>query len=275
MREAEEITVLVADRETRIWAEEFVSRASVVSRPTAKRFSECRNLFVLTRASQLGSALDSIRDVRDRMRVLFMYADVSPEWISETLYKSKFRSLRNLIVHAHKDPVVGRVLRAWKANAQDRLIADAAVVGETLEVRSCAMDRFAVPFSAIPALAKIPVGDRASFEIEDDGVRISWPTYDVDLDLDSIVCAVDSAARARLEEDSLLHDHRLGSAIAHVRRQHALTQSQIPGVSERQLRRVEKGLSRPRLSTLELLASAHNETLPDYLDAVARATRTA
>ena len=67
-----------------------------------------------------------------------------------------------------------------------------------------------------------------------------------------------------------LRDTRLGTAIARVREDHSLTQSRIDGLSERQVRRIEKGHSRPRLSTLDLLAKAHKVSLAAYLAQLAK-----
>ncbi len=271
---AQDITVFAADRETRRWVEGFVPPGLVVSRVSSRRVLQCRHLFVLTRATRMESTVETISELRERVRVFFVYADVKPEWIPETLYRSKFRALRILIVHSSDDPVVGRVLRAWNMNAQDKLIADAAVVGDALEVRSCAMERFKVPFDAIPALARIPVDERSAFEIDHDGGRISWPDADVDLGLDSLVRATCPEARDQADRDATLRDARLGAAISQLREARALTQSQIPGLSERQVRRIEHGESRPRISTLEMLARAHRTSLRKYLDQVARIAST-
>lgn len=271
MSEGEKTAVLASDPQTRCWAEQFVPRSHVVSTPTARRAVQCKRLFVLARATRMASTVPAITCLRDRMRVLFMYAEVRPEWIPEILFQSKLRSLRNVVVHFEGDPVVGRVLRAWNTNAQDELIADATVVGDRLELRSCAMNRLNIPFDAIPVLSRIARESRPDFEIDHDGVRITWPGYDVDLGLDALAAAVDPQADARMKEQALLRDRRLGAAIAEVRDRRGLTQSQIPGVTERQIRRIEKGESRPRIATLELLAEAHRLSLSEYLDEIARA----
>ena len=270
MATTEEIVVFATDRETRQWVEGLVPSRMVSSSASSRRVSQCKNLFVLTRATQMESTVQAISDLREQMRVLFVYADVKLEWIPETLYRSKFRALRNLIVHASGDPVVGRVLRAWNMSAQDTLIADAAVVGDVLEVRSCAMERFKVPFDAIPALSKIPEEKRSAFEIDYDGGHIGWPEANVDLGLDSLVRATSPEARDRADRKTMLRDARLGEAVCQVREDRSLTQSQIPGLSERQMRRIEHGQSRPRLSTLELLAKAHRTSLSEYLDQLAQ-----
>jgi transcriptional regulator with XRE-family HTH domain len=68
--------------------------------------------------------------------------------------------------------------------------------------------------------------------------------------------------------DRTTRDARFGAAIASVRKRHRLNQSEIPGVSERQIRRIEQG-SRPRVRTLEIMAKAHGLSLDAYLSEVA------
>ena len=267
-----EITVLVLDEEAKAFVYEAVPRSAVVSRLTEERLKRSRDFFVLVSASGIAGCSSVIRELKDRLRVLFIRADVRPQWISETLYRSGIRALRNVVVY-DEPSVVRRVLGAWTAKAPDRLIAAAAAVGDTLEVVSCSLERFQVPFSAIPALAEMPEPDRENFEIDPDGTRISWPKHEVDLDLDSIRYAVDPAWRERTDRSMKLRDQRFGEAVARVRERFGLTQEMIPGISERQVRRIEKEGCRPRLKTLRLLARAHDLGLSEYLDEVGQEAR--
>lgn len=263
------ITILVLDEAAKAFLYEAVPKSAVVSRITEERLKRSRDFFVLVSASGIAECSSEIRELKDRLRVLFIRADVRPEWISEMLYRSGIRALRNVVVY-EEPSVVRRVLGAWAAKAQDRLIADAAVVGEVLAVLSCALDRLEVPFTSIPALAEIPEADRESFEIDSDGTRISWPKHDVDLGLDSIRYAVDPTWRERTDRLAKLRDRRFGEAVARVRERFGLTQEMIPGISERQVRRIEKQGCRPRLETLRLLARAHRLAVSEYLDEVGK-----
>jgi len=64
------------------------------------------------------------------------------------------------------------------------------------------------------------------------------------------------------------HDSQFGRAVSVLRREHGLNQADIPGVSARQVRRIEGG-SLPRSETLLRLARAHGLDLGAYLDRVA------
>lgn len=263
-----EMTIVATDDAARSTALGLQMR--VISRLTRPTINRSQNLFILTSATSVETVARSILDAGRKVRAIFVRADVRPEWIPETLYRCKFRSLRSVVIHQNDDPVVRRVLRAWEMGAQNQLIADAEVVGEKVEVRSCALDRLEVPFDAIPALAKIPEEDRNDFEIDHDGTRISWARHKVDLGLDAIRYATDVEWRDRADRASRVRDARFGAAIAKVRNKRSIPQSGISGLSERQVRRIEKGVSSPRLETLRRLAAAHGLSRKAYLDEVAQ-----
>ena len=69
-------------------------------------------------------------------------------------------------------------------------------------------------------------------------------------------------------QERLRHDALFGRALASVRRRHDLRQTDIPGLSARQLSRIESG-SRPRAATLRQLATAHGLDTNVYLNEIA------
>jgi transcriptional regulator with XRE-family HTH domain len=73
--------------------------------------------------------------------------------------------------------------------------------------------------------------------------------------------------RARL--DSIRNNESIGAAIRELRQSNNITAGEINGISDRQVRRIERGHSVPRSATLEKLASAHGMILKDYLDSLA------
>jgi transcriptional regulator with XRE-family HTH domain len=54
-----------------------------------------------------------------------------------------------------------------------------------------------------------------------------------------------------------------------VREEHGLRQGDIPGLSERQVRRLEQGHAFPQAKTVEKLAAAHGLSVADYLKELA------
>jgi DNA-binding transcriptional regulator YiaG len=167
-----------------------------------------------------------------------------------------------------------RVLLARAHNATNRLIASAEIVGETLLVWSCEPRLYACRLEAIPVLAKLSKDQRSLFEVSDSGSRIHWPKADVDLDLDGIRYWADPQFRRAKQKQAREAAKSYGAAIRALRTELGLKQSAIPGLSEREIRRLEAGERQPHASTLETLAAAHGMTLETYLAALAARSAT-
>ncbi len=88
------------------------------------------------------------------------------------------------------------------------------------------------------------------------------------MDLDALRCAINPNVKNKFDAYKLTHDRSFGQAIATLRKQSKLKQSDIIGLSERQVSRIEKGEG-TKIETLDLFAQAHQMELNDYLEAVA------
>lgn len=161
-----------------------------------------------------------------------------------------------------------RVINAWSWGAQDQLIANATVMGDRLLVFSCAMEKLEIAFSDLPCLKLIPIDERGDFTISEEGSYLHWPKQDIHLDLDALRCAINPNVKNKFDAYKLTHDRSFGQAIATLRKQSKLKQSDIIGLSERQVSRIEKGEG-TKIETLDLFAQAHQMELNDYLEAVA------
>jgi transcriptional regulator with XRE-family HTH domain len=159
-------------------------------------------------------------------------------------------------------------LRAWQAGAQDALIAEASVSEGRLFLLSCALEHLDLLIRQVPALAHASDEDLRGFQLAEDGSYLHWPRLDVHLDLGAVRYLIDPVARRRMDLVRVAHDRRFGEAVASLRRDRGLEQWAIPGVSERQVRRIEAG-SIPRVSTLEKLAAAHGKKVDEYLAEIA------
>jgi len=243
-------------------------RLRVFSRLDHKVLHRFANLFVACTATELPAVarLASAANRAHRLRGLFIRQDVDAGFIGAMLDRAHLRLWRNVLVHKGP-PVPGRVIRAWEMGAQDRLIAEAAVSAGRLFVLTCALEQLEVPIGQLPALAGLAAGDLRVFEVSSDGSYVHWPRPDVHLDLDAIRYATDPAWRERADVEKATHDKRFGAGVAALRERRGLRQSDIPGLSERQVRRIEAG-SQPRVETLRILARAHGMELSAYLERV-------
>jgi hypothetical protein len=241
----------------------------VLRRPNRQMAGRVRNVFVLVPATGLPDVSEfvSVANRRHQLRALLVRDDVQPSSIPQMFERAGLRMVRNTVVHS--DPSLPRrVLTAWTHHAQDQLIAKASVSKDRLFVLSCALQPYEVGFDAMAALKRIPVAERANFSVDEDGSYIHWPEPDIHLDLDAVRAAINPEERAKAKAAKALHDGRYGAAIAKLRLEKSLMQSDIEGLSERQVRRIEKGEG-TTLEALRRLAAAHQMDLDEYLREVA------
>lgn len=228
-------------------------------------------VFVVVSLLDLPSVATFIRETNQRhyLRGLFVRDDVNSHLLPQILQRANLRTVRNLVVHS--DPEVPtRVLRAYCTGAEEQLIADARRIGSRLFLISCSGDAFDLSMDEHPGLRRIPHPERDAFVIPPDGAYIQWPNADVHLDLENTRVFLDPVERERVRARKAQANTRFGKAMASVRRSRGLRQSDIDGLSERQIRRYESGTHVP-LASLRLLAMGHRMELDQYLDELARA----
>ena len=243
---------------------------SVVKEPKQEIAARRRNLFVLTTATNLGDVARfvSTANKRNQLRALFVRCDVNAAWLPQMFELAKLRTMRNTLVHSNfKVPL--RVLRAWQMGAQGELIADAEVVGDDLFVTSCEPTTYRVPISSVPAMGKVPVTERSDFRVADDGSYLMWPAQDIHLDLDSLLLGIEPERRLRAEKVKRTYGLSYGEAIARLRDERGIRQEDVPGLSSREIRRIESE-GEVTVDSLRKLALAHNMDLPEYLNEVAK-----
>jgi hypothetical protein len=239
----------------------------ILRKPNDEILRKSQNIFLMCLATQLPEMVDLVRDFMSRLRALFIYQNVPSSFIVPLMKRAELRPSGNILLH--KDwSLAGRVLRAWELGAPDRLIANAAATSDKLFVLSCSLKEFEISFDTIAALKSIPPKDRGRFTVAEDGSYLYWPSSDIHLDLDALRYATDPQWRKKVDWERTTHHARFGAAVAAVRKEYRLNQSDINGVSERHIRRIENG-SIPRVRTLELMAQAHGLSLENYLNKVA------
>jgi hypothetical protein len=262
------MTILIQDREDRNLFSPSKS-INVIDLSSIQSAEIASNLFVLTSATGLPEISDVIKSANQKhhLRALFVREDIEAKWLPQMFDRANLRSMRNTFVYQNSD-LPQRVVNAWSMDAQDQLIAEAIAIDDYLLVFSCAMEKLEIPFDSMNALKRIAVEDRGNFEVDIDGSYLYWEKADIHLDLDAFRCAVDPVWRQKAEALKLSHDQAFGQAIASLRKQYKLRQSDIVGLSARQVSRIENGEG-TKLETIELLAKAHNLEINDYLEAIA------
>jgi hypothetical protein len=168
---------------------------------------------------------------------------------------------------------VRRMVRARAAGADDKLMASALVEDGKLVVWSCEPKRYVVPVAEIPALAEMSPKHLGDLELNESGSRLRWDKADVDLNLDAIRYYTDPKAKKAQDQVRRQEAARYAEAIRAFREERGLKQTDIEGLTERQVRRVEQGESTPRSGTLEKLAAAHGLSMDEYLRELAKRSK--
>jgi hypothetical protein len=273
MLEKQQLTILLHDRES----QNFIPRSNSVKVIELSdldfRLDDLKELtryiFVLTSLTGLTEVADLVRvaNQKHHLRALLIREDIDAQWLPQIFDRANLRTMRNTMVYTNLE-IPKRVLDAWQFGMQDRLIAKATVIEDSLLVLSCSLEELEISFGAMPALQHIPENERNDFIISEEGSYIYWEEADIHLDLDAFRSALDPIEKQKFENLRLHHDKLLGQAMKALREQYKLKQSDIAGLSERQVRRIESG-ERTKVKTLELLAKAHDMDLSKYLNKVA------
>ncbi|NUN63215.1 helix-turn-helix domain-containing protein [Pseudanabaena biceps] len=271
MSSKQTMTVLVQDQENEHLTLPSKS-VQVLHSSDIKSLDAALNLFVLTSATGLPEIADIVRNANQKhhLKALFIREDIDSKWLPQMFDRANLRVMRNTLVHATSE-LPKRVINAWAMEAQEQLIAEATVIGDRLLVFSCSMEKFEVPFSSLPALKRIPINERSNFAIADDGSYLYWESADIHLDLDAFRYVTDPKWKQKFDALKSTHNQVFGKAIATLRKKYKLRQSDIIGLSERQVSRIEKGEGSTKADTLRLFAKAHGMEFDAYLDAVANA----
>jgi len=162
---------------------------------------------------------------------------------------------RLLLTLAADDPYE-RIIDAWWE--EDRFVAI-----------SPSFKRVHVPLKKLRPLAGQSGEKLRDFEIDEEGAFIFWPKLDVHLGWEQLFQAVDERAHLRARQQSAEFNRRYGEAIRKLREQNGLRQSDISGLTARQVGRIERGECRATHSALTKLVKAHGTNAASYMASLA------
>lgn len=166
---------------------------------------------------------------------------------------------------------VRRLLTAQFRDVPVEGIVDAYVLNRDLVVLLGDVSLRAIPVARVAPLKGMGRGDLAAFEIDEDGSFLFWPAADLHLGVSQLLQAVDPSYLADIETRRLPASVAVGEEIARLRQAHGLAQSEIAGVSERHVRRIERGVSRLTGDSARQFANALGMELGEFLRHVASA----
>lgn len=164
-----------------------------------------------------------------------------------------------------------RLASALEADDKQERILDAKVEDGVLHVVSQNFSRLDVPIAMISSLRKADSSKIEKFEIDKDGSFICWPALDVHLGWEQLEQIVNPEAARKALQKSREFNVRYGRAVRKVREQAGLKPSEITGISEKQLRRIESGECRLTSNAIEALSTAHKLAPNEYMNGLAEA----
>lgn len=223
----------------------------------SKKLTGQKNVVIVSKASGLSSISEFIREVNEKnhLKGLFIRADVKTELLPKLMHESGVSTLKHTFIHQNPEALC-RLLRAWQLGTPDALIADASVAEDTLFVVSCSFQFYNIPFAVLPALRKLSPVNRNSFVIDEDGSFLYWPHDDIHIDIDTLKYHTNPKYRKKADLKRLQYNRKFGDTLKQLRKEASLRQSDIPGLSARQVRRIENGETPVTAGTLEKLAAA-------------------
>lgn len=147
-------------------------------------------------------------------------------------------------------------------------IVDAYVLGDQLVTVLGDLTIREFPRKQLPKLCDLSPQALASFEIDSSGSYMYWPELDVHLGPSQLLQAVDPMYLADVEIGRYARD-KTSLVLLDLREEHSLTQAEIGGLSERQVRRLEKEESRLTVDASRKYAKALNLSLDEFLRVLA------
>ena len=131
-------------------------------------------------------------------------------------------------------------------------------------------DEIRVQDTALHSVHQLKGEDLNRFDVSSTGSYLHWPNPDVHLGWSQLMALIDEGELLRQNQESTEFNERYGSAIRSLREENGLTQSEVTGITERHLRRIEQGKQRATTKALNALAKTHKMELSEYTSALSK-----
>lgn len=166
--------------------------------------------------------------------------------------------------------ILKRLYASLGSNEEQDRIFDATIEKDILRVISPKFTRLEVPISKIPQFKNARSAEVQNFEIDEDGSFVYWPDLDVHFGWRQLQQLIDPEAALKASQKSEEFNQWYGKAVQKLRETASLKRSDIPGLSDKQLGRIEKGDCRLTSNAIEALAKAHKMDPNEYMKKLAQ-----
>lgn len=234
------------------------------------RLGQWISTLIVSRVADIPERLPARAPTDPLAKHLLFSEGIPIEGVASRLPRLNIRDAHRLHVAHERDPesirnIVFRTLMGiTDADGLERIV-DAWVEDERLVLLSPSFERLSVPLEKLRRYIGSDPEEAANFEIDEDGSFVYWPHADAHFGWEQFLYLVDPAAAVAARQKTEAFNRRYGAAIRSLREKAGLKQSDIKGITERNLRRVEHGELAASKATLVALARAHGLPLEDYL----------
>jgi hypothetical protein len=255
---------------------------SLTSKRDAKASTaEMLSTLIISRLADLPlEQSDELQKARRDARHLLFLENLPVEAMPARLMHLNIRSVRRLHLATERTPqlITDLIYRLFSgmvhADVSDDSIVDAWVENGELVLLLPNFERRVVPLNKLSRFIGSDPTKIDQFEIDEDGRFLFWPHADAHFGLEHLTQLVDPTAALAAKQRSDEFNKQYGAAIRTVREESELKQVDIAGITERHLRRIERGEQAATKSSLEVLAKAHGLVLDAYLKKLAGCMRT-
>ncbi|MDQ3000600.1 MAG: helix-turn-helix domain-containing protein [Fibrobacterota bacterium] len=212
--------------------------------------------------------IDRLNKKKDNISLLLVEykSDQASIFFNEFVHRLSEQLFKRTISY-NTPEVYSRVMGAISAGAVHDLIAHAYIYDNKLIVIDCAARRLEIEQKHLKSVSVSGLISN-EFNTQPDGSYLYWPKYDYHINLNGLRSKVDDKFRKSLSVKHLVENQKLGRAIKRLREEANLKQSDIHEFSERQISRIETGVSLPNYSTFEILSRHQKMSIDEYLKKV-------
>jgi len=237
--------------------------------------TEPQTTLLVTRLADISKSALKRAHVGAATRQLVFLEGLPVEAVAARLLPLNIRNPERVHLAAQRDAssieaLIYRILSGMTESSGSHPIVDAWIENQRLVILSPTFSRLEVALEKLTRFIGSNESQAAAFEIDEDGRFLYWPHCDVHLGWTQFEQIIDPAKIVTANEKTLKYNRKYGEAIRATRESAGLKQSDIRGITDRQLRRVEHGQQTASKATLEALAAAHSLSLADYVEQLAK-----
>jgi len=173
-------------------------------------------------------------------------------------------------LHISRDfGIVKRAIIALHRDHPWESILDAYVLGDRLVIVCGDLSVREFPKQRLPGVRDLPPDVLTAFELDTSGSYLHWPEADLHLGPSQMLQAVDPMYLADVEIQRYAME-KISIALLEMREERELKQSEISGLSERQVRRLENEESRFTVDAAKTYAETFSLSLAEFLGELSR-----